>query len=99
MHLDPQVWLNPREFNPRRWLDATPDEILRLERSFIPFGYGARLCLGKAFANLQIKMFVAAIYSKDNTGLEIPGQTMEQWGTQDALPKGLKCRLRFEERK
>ncbi|KAF5570389.1 cytochrome P450 monooxygenase monooxygenase [Fusarium phyllophilum] len=99
LHLDPQVWTNPRKFNPRRWLDATSDEILRLERSFIPFGYGARLCLGKAFANLQIKMFMAAIYSKYNTGLEIAGQTMDQWGTQDALPKGLKCRLRFEERK
>ncbi|KAF4336955.1 cytochrome P450 monooxygenase monooxygenase [Fusarium beomiforme] len=99
LHLDPQVWLNPLEFNPRRWLDATPDEILRLERSFVPFGYGARLCLGKAFANLQIKMFVAGIYSMYNTRLEVPGQAMDQWGTQDALPKGLKCRLRFEERK
>ncbi|KAF9768169.1 Cytochrome P450 monooxygenase fgm1 [Fusarium sp. DS 682] len=99
LHLDPQVWLNPLEFNPRRWLDATPDEILRLERSFVPFGYGARLCLGKAFANLQIKMFVADIYSMFNTWLEVPGQVMDQWGTQDALPKGLKCRLRFEERK
>ncbi|KAH7150767.1 putative cytochrome P450 monooxygenase [Fusarium sp. MPI-SDFR-AT-0072] len=99
LHLDPEVWLNPHEFNPRRWLDATADEILRLERSFVPFGYGARLCLGKAFANLQIKMFVAGIYSIYNTRLEVPGQVMDQWGTQDALPKGLKCRLRFEERK
>ncbi|KAF4455971.1 cytochrome p450 family protein [Fusarium austroafricanum] len=98
LHLDPQVWLNPLEFNPRRWLEATPDETLRLERSFVPFGYGARLCLGKAFANLQIKMFVAGIYSMYNTRLEVPGRVMDQWGTQDALPKELKCRLRFEDR-
>ncbi|KAF5020342.1 hypothetical protein F66182_7648 [Fusarium sp. NRRL 66182] len=89
LHLDPQVWHNPLEFNPRRWLDATPEELLRLERSFIPFGYGARLCLGKAFANLQVKMFVAGIYSKYNTRLETPDQLMDQWGTQDALPKRL----------
>ncbi|RMI99785.1 hypothetical protein CDV36_015953 [Fusarium kuroshium] len=98
LHLDPEVWVDPLEFNPRRWLDATPEEFVRLERWFVPFGYGARLCLGKAYANLQVKTFVAGIYSMYTTKLEAPDQVMDQWGTQDALPKGLKCRLRFEER-
>ena len=46
---------------PSRWLDPSPDELQRMERSFIPFGYGARMCLGKALATMEIKLLVACL--------------------------------------
>ncbi|KAK1704020.1 uncharacterized protein CLUP02_02304 [Colletotrichum lupini] len=98
LHLDPSVFPEPLEFNPRRWLDVKPEGLLRLERSFIPFGYGARLCLGKAFATLQVKMLISAVLLTFETALDDPSRIMEQWGTQDALPKGLNCKLRFRKR-
>lgn len=85
-------------FNPRRWLATSSEGLLTLDRSFIPFGYGARLCLGKAFATLQVKMLVAAIFLTYSTRLDDPDRVMEQWGTQDALPKGLKCKLDCQKR-
>ncbi|KAH7010510.1 putative cytochrome P450 monooxygenase [Ilyonectria destructans] len=98
LHLDPTTFPEPLMFNPQRWLATSSEGLQTLDRSFIPFGYGARLCLGKAFATLQVKMLVAAIFLTYSTRLDDPDRVMEQWGTQDALPKGLKCKLDFQKR-
>jgi cytochrome P450 len=62
---------------------------------YIPFGYGARLCLGKPFATLEVKLLVAFLLLRYSICEEAGGRTnvktMKQLGTQDALPKGLCC--------
>lgn len=43
MHSDPQVYPNPGEFVPERWIhDVTP----AMHRSYVPFCRGSRNCLG-----------------------------------------------------
>jgi len=59
MHLDPI-----QGFRPERWLSSgeenesyqTPDS-----NWYVPFGFGPRYCLGKNLADLEMKIFLAAI--------------------------------------
>ena len=42
-HNDPNVFENPHEFNPERWLgEVTP----AMKKNYIPFSKGSRQCLG-----------------------------------------------------
>ncbi|MED6167707.1 hypothetical protein PIB30_005332 [Stylosanthes scabra] len=53
VHMDPQTYLNPKEFDPSRWDNYTPRA-----GSFLPFGLGSRLCPGGDLAKLEIIIFL-----------------------------------------
>ena len=82
-------------YNPGRWLEADPEQLRAMQAHYIPFGYGTRLCLGKPFATLEVKLLVAFLLLRYSIHEEPAGrtnvETMKQLGTQDALPKGLCC--------
>jgi cytochrome P450 len=71
-----------------------------MERFYMPFGYGARVCLGKAFATVEVKLLVACLilhYSiSEDPSSSTNIKSMAQLGTQDALPKGLRCDLKVQ---
>lgn len=43
--LDPQIFVEPREFRPQRWLPSNLD-VERISKLWLPFGRGSRKCLG-----------------------------------------------------
>ena len=51
MHQNNAVYPDAAAFNPDRFLDANPDMY-----SWVPFGGGARRCLGAAFANMEMNV-------------------------------------------
>ncbi|KAI4357152.1 hypothetical protein L6164_001119 [Bauhinia variegata] len=53
VHLDPEYHPNPQQFIPSRWEDYNVKV-----GSFIPFGYGSRLCPGMDLAKLGITIFL-----------------------------------------
>ncbi|KAJ6401595.1 hypothetical protein OIU84_016904 [Salix udensis] len=53
VHLDPEIYPNPKEFNPSRWDNYTPRA-----GTFLPFGAGSRLCPGNDLAKLEISIFL-----------------------------------------
>ncbi|KAJ4726161.1 Cytochrome P450 family ent-kaurenoic acid oxidase [Melia azedarach] len=53
VHLDPEIYPNPKEFNPSRWDNFTPKA-----GSFLPFGGGSSLCPGNDLAKLEIAIFL-----------------------------------------
>ncbi|CAM0872995.1 unnamed protein product [Alopecurus aequalis] len=60
MHLDPKLWgPDAKEFNPARFSDARPQL-----HSYLPFGAGARTCLGQGFAIAELKILISLIISK-----------------------------------
>lgn len=48
---------NPDEFRPERWLE---DGRLHSFAS-LPYGFGARICLGRRFADLEIQVLLAKV--------------------------------------
>jgi len=54
-HRNPTVFgVDAAEFRPERWLEASKEELSRMERYFIPFGHGSRTCIGKNISILEI---------------------------------------------
>ncbi|XP_072993167.1 ent-kaurenoic acid oxidase-like [Typha latifolia] len=53
VHMDPDVYVDPKKFNPSRW-DGSPPKA----GTFLPFGGGSRLCPGNDLAKLEISVFL-----------------------------------------
>nr|BBI21930.1 cytochrome P450 monooxygenase [Momordica charantia] len=49
VHMDPEIYQNPLEFDPSRWDNYVPKP-----GEFIPFGLGSRYCPGNELARLEI---------------------------------------------
>ncbi|MER6155483.1 cytochrome P450 [Streptomyces sp. NPDC001868] len=59
LHRDPDVFAEPGRFDPDRWIE---DRIERRHReAFIPFGAGARRCVGDAFGLAEAQTALAVI--------------------------------------
>lgn len=62
-HRIPEVFANPEQFNPERFLgDHAEDQQEKF--SFIPFGGGRHSCLGEKFAYLQVKTIWSILLRK-----------------------------------
>ncbi|ETN60006.1 cytochrome P450 [Anopheles darlingi] len=59
VHMDPNLWDKPDEFNPSRFLDAEGN--VHKPDFFIPFGVGRRRCLGDVLARMELFLFFASI--------------------------------------
>ena len=60
VHRNPKAWENPREFIPDRFQSGSP------QLGYIPFGAGARLCIGKEMARLEGARILAHIATNWN---------------------------------
>lgn len=58
---DPDVFPNPLDWNPQRWID-NPE--LRKSPNFVPFKMGARQCLGKFLAVAEAKTILVNLLQK-----------------------------------
>lgn len=52
LHMNPDVFPNPEEWRPERWLDATDEELAEMRRWFWGWSSGGRMCVGRNFATL-----------------------------------------------
>lgn len=61
-HRDPRYWNDPATFDPDRFSPEQGRQ--RLPYTFLPFGGGARNCIGAAFAQVEAKVVLARILQK-----------------------------------
>ncbi|CAB1343748.1 unnamed protein product [Coregonus sp. 'balchen'] len=54
--------INKEEFQPERFLDKSPEDFSRF--GYIPFGGGARTCVGKEFAKVVLKVFLVEVVTR-----------------------------------
>ena len=78
LHRNPDFWYQPNAFIPKRFLD--PEVFAKQNRfRYLPFGGGARVCLGQAFVMAEVVTMLAQIVRtftiKDATEGEIEFET------------------------
>nr|ANY58162.1 putative CYP719 [synthetic construct] len=76
---DGRVWKEPNRFMPKRFLQSQRGEDMRamimgMERSFIPFGAGRRICAGMELAKPQVALTLANLVYKFQWCSEVEGQ-------------------------
>jgi cytochrome P450 len=59
IHRDPRFFDNPEVFNPDRWADNLKKRLPTF--AYFPFGGGSRICIGKAFAQMEAVLVLATI--------------------------------------
>ncbi|XP_037532958.1 steroid 21-hydroxylase [Nematolebias whitei] len=64
-HHDPAVWSEPYSFKPERFLEGGGGSA----RDLMPFGGGARLCLGESVAKMELFLFTAYLLRDFQFGL------------------------------
>lgn len=61
-HRDPRFWVGPERFRPERWTNGETADLPKL--AFMPFGGGARVCVGNHFAMMEAVLVLAAVRQK-----------------------------------
>ncbi|RWS01354.1 cytochrome P450-like protein, partial [Dinothrombium tinctorium] len=60
---DENLWKNPDEFNPNRFLSEDGREVINTE-ALIPFSYGKRACVGETLARFELFLYFTSILQK-----------------------------------
>ena len=58
---DAATWPRPDEFDPDRFIDTTAEQQRDIDRAWLPFGAGARMCIGFALAQMELTLIVARL--------------------------------------
>ncbi|KAJ7447839.1 fatty acid hydroxylase [Mycena latifolia] len=88
MHRDPAVWGDDaEEFRPERMLDGKFEALP--PNAWQPFGFGARACIGRAFAWQEVCLVMASVVQKFDLSLADPSYTLQIKQTLTVKPKGL----------
>ncbi|MGR7001853.1 cytochrome P450 [Yinghuangia aomiensis] len=61
IHQDPDVFPDPAEFRPERFLGP---EAARAQKAWMPFGGGRRYCVGAQFAVLEMKVIIREVLAR-----------------------------------
>ncbi|MFN7142547.1 MAG: cytochrome P450 [Myxococcota bacterium] len=84
-HRDPRFWDEPEAFRPERW---TPEaKAARPKFAYIPFGGGARTCIGEAFAWMEGTLVLATLARRWSASVA-PGHVVVPEALFTVRPKG-----------
>lgn len=61
LHLDPEVYPRPHDFDPDRWLSMTPEML----RNSFTFGLGSRQCIARSFAYAAVVWVAEGLFRSD----------------------------------
>lgn len=75
-HRDVNVFPNPEQFNPQRWMDV--EERKRMEPYFIPFSAGARGCIGRNISYLEQTVVLATLVHRFEFALPNPNWELKR---------------------
>jgi cytochrome P450 len=58
-HHDPRWYPRPEAFEPARFSD--PESLQQMKNAYLPFGLGARTCIGRTFATIEAVLILATV--------------------------------------
>ena len=88
-HRHIQSWTNPENFMPERFIES---KIIN-QGAYFPFGLGQRFCLGKGFAQIELKITIASILYKWRLKPVEESSPIPQLGVTQKPKNGIKVRL------
>ncbi|EGG06012.1 uncharacterized protein MELLADRAFT_36399 [Melampsora larici-populina 98AG31] len=94
IHHDPEVWGDPWNFRPERWLEPDAKE---LEKAFMPFSFGPRSCVGRNVAILELQMIISTLVLRYDFQLSYPNQS-ELETREGFLRKPTECFIKIKRR-
>ena len=74
LHRDPRWWDDPDRFDPERFRPAAVKD--RPRYAYVPFAAGPRMCIGNAFALMEMQIVLAMVASRFRLDL-VPGRPVE----------------------
>jgi cytochrome P450 len=89
---DPDHFVEPQAFRPRRWLGETAGA--HDVSAHTPFGSGPRLCPGRVLAVLEMKLLLSMLYRNFNVERVGGAEGVREVFAFTMLPVGLKVHLR-----
>jgi len=91
MHFNADVYPDPFAFKPERWLDNPTPE---MQRDWIPFGLGARQCIARNLALMELLLATRAL-ARENVleGAKTVGEKIELMEWFNSKVKGEKIEL------
>ncbi|MDP3278403.1 MAG: cytochrome P450 [Deltaproteobacteria bacterium] len=85
LHRNPKYFADPLRFDPSRFAKGSASE--RPKHAYLPFGGGPRICIGNAFAMMEMQLLLAMIVPK--FALErVPGHEVSLDAAVTLRPKG-----------
>jgi cytochrome P450 len=72
MHRRPEYFPHPDRFDPDRFEAAAERELPR--GAYVPFGAGARICIGNNFAMMEGQLILATLAQRVDLSLAVPGE-------------------------
>ncbi|WP_395846433.1 cytochrome P450 [Cystobacter fuscus] len=87
-HRDPRWFADPDAFRPERWLDGSLEGLPKF--AYLPFGGGARLCMGASLAKLALVLVLATVARRYRLTLA-PGAKVSAFAAASFLiPQGVR---------
>lgn len=86
MHRDARYFPDPDRFDPSRF--APDAEKTRPRFAYLPFGGGPRVCIGAAFALMEMQIVVATVLSRMSVSIDNPDAPQEVETLITLRPKG-----------
>ena len=94
VHRRPDLYPDPLEFRPERFLEGTPGNF-----TFVPFGGGVRRCLGASFAGIEMRIVLRTLLSRATVvPLESKGRLVQRRAIALAPADGTRVVLKRRER-
>jgi cytochrome P450 len=83
LHRDERFYDDPETFDPERWAETTPRE---KGYQYVPFGAGPRICIGRHFARLEMKMALVSVLRRYRVRAPEPVTVSPQMTSQPSGP-------------
>ncbi|KAL0958927.1 hypothetical protein HGRIS_014243 [Hohenbuehelia grisea] len=88
MHLNPDIFENPHQFRPERWLEKRTDSV-NLNSYLVPFSRGPRMCLGVNLAWCELYLIFGNLFRK--LDLKLHNTTIDDFRDFDAFFVPVHC--------
>jgi cytochrome P450 len=86
-HRLPELWPHPEAFDPERFSPERAQGIV--PGAYVPFGRGARVCIGRRFGELEVKAITVALLQRGEVQLEpaqaFPARTIPTISPRDGV--------------